>query len=437
MMKLFYQFKLIAPISIAASLICVVLATNCSPASVSGGAGTGTVASFTGTSFPTIGSTVSDHNVMTITVNGSKCGSIQDQYPNEPCASVTICSTASPTTCQTIDNLLLDTGSYGLRVFKSVITIPLTPITNGSNTLAECAQFGDGSTEFGPVEYAYVQLGDSPNFEPKVAVPILVINDSSYPNTGTPCESSLADTSPQQAGFNGILGVGLFGTDCGDECAIDPNNEEYFTCAGGNCTGGATADALAQVTNPVAALPVDNNGVMMNMPSVAASGVANVTGSLYLGIDTQSNNSSAGTSVALTANGYAQMKSKFSAFSSTLLDGFIDSGSSVLFIPSIGSLPDCGGNNSGLFCPTSPVTLSAINYDSSGNSSPSSSVSFTIDNANGFSSSNMVFSTIAGSSGTDTSAYMDYGLPFFFGRKVYVGIDGASSNLGAGPLWGY
>jgi hypothetical protein len=71
-------------------------------------------------------------------------------YPNAPCVSVTICQ-PSTNNCQTISDILVDTGSYGLRVFSSVLAVATTPVTDGAaHPIAECAQFGSGN-DWGPV----------------------------------------------------------------------------------------------------------------------------------------------------------------------------------------------------------------------------------------------------------------------------------------------
>src|ERR1035441_6993159 len=57
--------------------------------------------------------TVTSSNVLAITVN-------DPSYPNKPTVSVTVC-TPGTANCQTIDNILLDTGSYGLRIFKQTL----------------------------------------------------------------------------------------------------------------------------------------------------------------------------------------------------------------------------------------------------------------------------------------------------------------------------
>ena len=151
-----------------------------------------------------------DSNVMVITVNGSLCSN--NSYVNKPCVSVTVC-TPGTSTCQTIDDILLDTGSFGLRIFKQALTVPLTPENSGnSGSFAECVQYADGSSDWGPIQIASVILGN----EPAVQVPIQVI-DSTFGIVPIACQN--ADQSPADAGFNGILGVGLFAQDCGQDCS--------------------------------------------------------------------------------------------------------------------------------------------------------------------------------------------------------------------------
>ena len=59
-------------------------------------------------------------------------------YQNEPCVTVKICipGQTGSTNCRTIPNVLVDTGSNGLRLFKSVVTISLSSVTVSSKTLA-------------------------------------------------------------------------------------------------------------------------------------------------------------------------------------------------------------------------------------------------------------------------------------------------------------
>lgn len=419
--------------------------TSSTPTTNSGSSGpTCDGATFTTTSYTAQGTVGATPNAVTITVNGSTCGPAAYQALNEPCASVTICSITSPTTCQTINNLLVDTGSYGLRIFSSVINsnIALAPIVNGTSNLAECVQFGDGSSMWGQVEYAYVQLGS----EQKVAVPIQVVN-SSYATAPGPCTSSQSypATDPASNGFNGILGVGLFPQDCGSSCLTQPRLGQYYTCVGSDCSCGASVPLGAQVANVVSAMTQDNNGIVMSLPSVISSaGVGALTGTMYLGIDTQANNTSTGYT-KYRADGYGQFTTIFSGYSSTAMASFIDSGSNGLFFPAptSGSLPDCSGvygaTYAGLFCPTNEVTLTATNTSYLG-STPGPAVTFYVDNAYTIANSSLKvwrgFGGNALGSGTSTPTF-DWGLPFFFGRKVFVGIYGSSSSLGAGPYWAY
>lgn len=383
---------------------------------------------------------VTGSNVMQITANGSLCSqnSAYPNYPNEPCVSVKICAPGSTTNCQQISNILLDTGSYGLRVFKSVLNSALataltaSEITSGTSTVGECVLYGDGSSDWGPVVNADVVLGS----EPAVTVPIQMI-DASFSKPPSSCTSLDQDPS---IGFNGILGVGLFVQDCGDSCANNKNNGMYYGCTGSGATASCTALAVSlvnQVTNPVAKLPTDNNGVILKFPSIALGGVSAVSGYLILGINTQSNNAPGSvTTYATNANG-----DFLTAFNGTVgMTAFLDSGSNAYFFP-VGSmsstLKDCGLTNSqlsGFFCPASAASLSATTSGTSG--SPSSTVPFSIGNTYTlFSGNNMVFIEMGADAGFGGD--FDWGFPFFLGRNVVLGFEGAKSSLGTGPYWAY
>lgn len=381
--------------------------------SCGGGGGESSAPSGGGTPTPT------SNNVLPIAVNGPA----GNAYLNEPTVSVTVCAPGT-LDCQTIDGILLDTGSYGLRVFKDVLSVPLPQVTVGSASLAECIRFADGSSEWGPVQMAGVILGG----EPAVQVPIHVV-DAIF---GNPHLCGTPDQSPSEAGYNGILGVGLFVEDCGPACANSPNNGRYFACSGTDCTG-TTVPLTSQVQNPVAFLPQDNNGVVVELPAIPREGVPSAEGSLILGIGTQPNNS--------PSSGVAVVATNQRGVFTTILQGifytaFIDTGSNGLFFepPSAvaDQLPNCTGFISPWFCPPATLDLVATDISASGSSVQ---VPFAIGNFSDLiASGNQVFNDIGASA---PAGVFTWGLPFFFGRTVFVGLEGTSSPLGTGPYFAF
>jgi hypothetical protein len=176
----------------------------------------------------------------------------------------------------------------------------------------------------------------------------------------------------------------------------------------------------------VASLPVDKNGVILLLPSVPSGGSPSATGYLVLGIGTQSNNSPSGV-LAYGANANGNFTT---AFNGASYESFVDSGSNGLFFPD-SAIQTCGD----WYCPSSLLTLSATTTGSGG--SPSGTVEFQIANYSTLPSSNNVFSDIGGPTPSLLSGFFDWGLPFFLGRNVYVGIEGTTSTLGTGPYWAY
>lgn len=359
--------------------------------------------------------TLSDSNVMSLQVG---CG-----YANEPCVTVTICKPGT-STCVSIPNVLVDTGSYGLRLFSSTVaSLGLTNATaSNGGTLAECVSYLDNSSDWGPVTVADVKLGSLTASN----VRMQLIN-SSFP--GLPSGCTNPDDSPSNAGFNGIIGVGLFVADCGASCANSANNQTYYSCSGSSCTNVAVPESQ-QVSNPIASLPSDNNGVALQLPNVGTAGSGMISGYLIFGVGTRSNNTPIGATV-LTTDSSGDMTTSFNGKNYT--GSFIDSGSNGLYFPQISALPTCGSNTdvSGWFCPSNLVSLSAVNV---GNNGVSANVSFQIGNAQSLlDSSAVVFNNI----GAPYSGGFDWGLPFFLGRTVYVGLEGSSSAIASGTYWAY
>lgn len=342
---------------------------------------------------------------------------------NVLCGSVTICQPGT-SNCQTVSDMLIDIGSVGVRVFGSVLSTPLTQSEDAQGRpLGVCAFFADGTTTWGPVQIADVVLGGSA----AVRVPIQVIAPSfgGQSVSSNPCNDTV-DEDPQETSFNGILGIGLFKEDCGPACAANTNNTVYFACTGGSCTG--TAVPLAnQVQNPVSLLPSGNNGLVLTLPNVSSSGAPSVSGSLILGINTAENNvPPAGIAVLTTnASGFVTTVYKGNTFTQSI----IDSGSNGYFFPDA-SLPDCAAPLDPFFCPANSVNLSATIFGSNGRQT---SVPFQIANTEQLvNTRNAVFNNLGG----DFSTF-DWGLPFFLGRTVFVGIEGQSSSLGTGPFFAF
>jgi hypothetical protein len=115
---------------------------------------------------------------------------------------------------------------------------------------------------------------------------------------------------------------------------------------------------------------------------------------------------------------------------------FFDTGSNGFFFNS--NIQLCPEDQAdGFYCPNSNVSETAVNK--SVGTSQSLPVTFTVSNAdNLFNSNNVAFNDLAGSNdGASTFDGFDWGLPFFFGRTVFLAIDGSPSPLGKGPYTAY
>lgn len=348
-------------------------------------------------------------NAVPISVDAGVAG-----FVNIPNVSVKVCAPGT-NVCQTIDHIQLDTASFGLRILNSAAqsvlgSLPTVRAANGGQ-LAECAGFADGYT-WGTVRQADVHIGT----ELASAVPVQIIGDldaSAAPQGLNGCPSGNDENSTTEIGANGILGIGPATYDCGTNCATTALNSMYFSCANGtNCTA-TTVPVAQQVTNPVTKFAVNNNGVILQLPQVPDTGAASASGTLVFGIGTQSNNTLTGVT-KLGTDTYGDLSGTYKG---TSVQAFFDSGSNGLFFQD--TFPLCS-SSSVFYCPSSEQSLSATVKGSEGNTA---TVPFSIVNARTLTSGGgkYAFNSLGGQLGMSGS--FDFGLPFFFGRHVFVGYD--------------
>ena len=368
------------------------------------------------------GSVSPANNVVGIAVTGGPSGnSINVLY-----TKVTVCVPGS-STCQTIDNIQVDTGSYGLRLLAPVLTLslPVSTLSNGS-AIAECTSFVDGYS-WGPVAVVDVQVsGETAN-----SVPVQLIGDSRYPQVPSDCQNSAptAEDTVATFGANGILGIGPFAQDCGTYCESSvPEPAIYYACTTSTNCAPTTVSLADQVPNPVTVFATDNNGSIISLSSVASAGAATVTGSLIFGIGTESNNGLASSAqvvpISVTGTSAGYITTVFNG--STLTSSFIDSGSNGYFFDD-SNITQCTQTGfSGFYCPTAPAALSAQIQGSS-----PIDVSFTVSNAEDIAATDFAFPSLGGTN--STSGSFDWGLPFFYGRQVAYAIQGYATSAGAGP----
>jgi hypothetical protein len=453
-----------------ASLICVsLLLAGCGgggggTVATSGGSGTG--GSGTGGSGSGSGSSGSTpYNVVNAVVDEGPAA-LQAANPPEGTTNfmyvnVTICAPGSTTTCQTIDHVQVDTGSQGLRILSSVLNSTmvsaLKPVSLNGGSLAECLEFVDGYS-WGPVVTADLHIGGSDTAttgESAPGIPVQIIGTTTYP-VPADCSTNAVNTTPENTvlefGANGIIGIGLFDEDCGTVCAPGTgtagveNGDNYFTCTNAGCSE-ALVPIANQVINPVTALTTvggitDNNGVIIELPAVGATGTATVTGTMVFGISTQSNNTLSPSATVLTAASYTgYVSTNLSSLGETFSISYIDSGSNFLYFND-SNIVVCGSSSQvadGFFCPASTVDLSAT---ITGVNNQVAQVNFSVANANTLFTANnsfAAFSNLAAPSGTTAieEATFDWGVPFFYGQNIYFAMENMDAGGTTGPYYAF
>jgi hypothetical protein len=429
---LYFQLQRAAH-GMAGMLLCLLLAA-CGGGGGGGGSGASSSNASTSTAvgFPPSTALITDANVAAITVAEGPGRNV-----NIPYVTVTVClpGRSDSAGCSTVDHVLLDTGSTGLRLFANQVGVALPAHTIGASaTISECAQFLT-TLAWGPVKQADVQIG---GLRTTTAVPVQLMVDAAdfgaVPQDvcgSAPVLSGRTSTrnNTQALSANGILGVGLFSYD----------GQTYFDCASPDSSCQLRPRHSEQVQNPVSLFATHNNGVVVQLPALGAAGAASASGFLVFGVETASNNTlGAANLVAMNNSG---------VFFTSLYRGrnynasFFDTGSNGLFFDDL-SITSCSGGFADFYCPVSALGLWAsiplVNAQST-------TVSFGLANAQTLfndpaSRGSYALNNLAGhfypAGSPSVSNNFDWGLPFFFGRSVYTVIEGRSVVTGAGTLTG-
>ena len=364
-----------------------------------GGGGSATVVA----AYPVSLATLSDANVIPVVVESGPGHNV-----NMPYVTVTVCSPGTHH-CQSINNVLLDTGSTGLRLFANQIdpAVTLPPHRIGdSSTISECAQFLS-MVAWGPVRQADVVLGG----ERAAAVPIQLMDANFAPLPSdcgdAPLVSTTTSSRTKSLYANGILGVGLFVND----------GQTYFNCSSPDASCQFSPPASQQVQNPVHAFAVNNNGIAIQLPDLPAQGVGRAQGYLIFGVGTQRNNQLGTANVVPVDPSSGTFKTLYKG--RTLTNSVIDSGSNGLYFDDPQSFPVTCVRPAGFYCPDSAQQLSASIVLQATNAL----VDFQIGNASALFApgTNLAFNNLGGPGG---DSFFDWGLPFFFGRTVFTVIEG-------------
>ncbi|HEX7931657.1 MAG TPA: DUF3443 domain-containing protein [Paraburkholderia sp.] len=347
-------------------------------------------------------------------------------------ASIQVCvpGTQSTPQCVTLDNMLVDTGSTGVRIAARAIPtlapLLLTQVgavddTSGAAPIVECMPFASGYT-WGSVKRADITIGSKTASN----LPIQVYSDGAF---GTPndCSNYGADLGGVFAGINGIIGIDNFATDSADAVTTAiPGN--YYYCVSQNACTSTRMLASKEVKNPVVAFATDNNGTIIRLPAVPAGGQASVTGQLVFGIGTQQNNVLPANPTILAVDKYGLFTTQYQG--QVLTSSAIDSGTNSYAFPD-DTIPTSPND---WYTPTSTLNLSATMEATDGSGKPVD-MPFSIVDAMSLAASGNYALNNAGSyfSSRKHSMFL-WGLPFFYGRDIYTATSSVKAGNQTGPF---
>ncbi|WP_246641494.1 DUF3443 family protein [Paraburkholderia edwinii] len=350
---------------------------------------------------------------------------------NQPYVTVKLCPPNAQTdaACSTVDHMLLDTGSIGVRVFASALGSSLTSRlpqqtgasndSTGSAPLAQCALFGSGYL-WGSLRRADVTIGSMTARD----IPVQIVGDAAYGATPADCESrGVADLGTVDSlGAKGVVGIGHRVRDF-PQAAQTALAATYYYCASATSCTAARVPLERQAMNPVAGFATDNNGTLIRLPALPPAGQASATGELIFGVGTRSNNALPANATILAVSAQGTLTTLYANRS---VPAIVDSGTNGLMFRDT-TIPT-GVNN--WFSPQTTLSLSATMMSTIG---LQATVPFSIADAERLFESNYAAYDNLGALSLSSNMFV-WGLPFYYGRSVYTVLSGAQAGDKPGPF---
>lgn len=347
--------------------------------------------------------------------------------------SITLCRDQSGTSCQTIDNIILDTGSFGLKINKSALpesfieTLPRVT-TNDDQMVYACNTFGSGYV-FASEHYASLHLAN--DYTNNVVVQI--IENAPTDEIPNSCVAKGPFDNFENFGANGIIGVNPALTLSNSSILLYRKDVNGIYQA---LSESETSSVPILNQNPLPSLQHNNNGFVIAIPPTLQNTNTNIAGKLILGVNTGGNNLItkktnlivASESSLSTVCNSGCFYSKIENPESTIPAVFDSGTNSWVFISN--NIPICSYG----YCPESPFVWNSwvFSYNFAANESYQVTGIITKDEESG--GEDLSFSVMPGWGYENTNNETLYGSPFFFGKNVYIVFPSKKSSS---PIWGF
>lgn len=346
--------------------------------------------------------------------------------------SLTVCTNNSGTNCQTVDHIILDTGSFGVKINKSalpesfVLSLPRVT-TNAGNEVYACNTFGSGYV-FADEHYAVLNLAGTMTSN----VILQVIENSPTAEIPDSCVAKGPFDDFANFGANGIIGVNPAITLSNSSLLLYKNINGIYE----QLTNNEESNLPILNQNPLPSLTTNNNGFVVSIPPVPQNTNTNVNGTLILGINTETNNKiTSQTNLVVASESDLSVVCNSACFYSKInnpestIPAVFDSGTNGWVFMS-NTLPQCDYG----YCPASPTvwTSSVYSYDFAANESYTISATITADEV--VDGQSVSFAVMPGWGYYNYNNQTLYGSPFFLGKNVYVVFP---SDQNKNPIWGF